>query len=443
MRIPPTPPKISDVLETRAKDWADLASDAAFQRVVKNCQARYYHWDKVRWIARNESVDPEMLWAWIKMNRMAGSRRLPLEGVHGRQLWYSLTEDVQHEQMMIDRNLSGAILTGEESPFDSGLRERFIHNAFQEEAIASSLLEGAATTRRDAKAMLRSGRKPKKRGERMVLNNYNAIQYVRDHREAPLTVDLLVELQEILTADTLDDKDQVGRFRLDSDNVVVEGPEGNVIHEPPQASELRARLLALCQFANDSTRSDHFVHPFIVACVLHYQIGFDHPFCDGNGRTARAIFYWQMLRSGYWLFEYLPISRLIYKSPSKYGRAFLYTETDDSDLTYFMLYKARVIAMARGDLSKFLANKQKEVRDARSWIAIDQLLNHRQREVIVRARSKVFMVTIASHQRMFDVSYGTAHKDLEVLAARGYLKRTKIGRRFEYWRGDRLDDVSP
>lgn len=46
------------------------------------------------------------------------------------------------------------------------------------------------------------------------------------------------------------------------------------------------------------------------------MIAYMHPFVDGNGRTARALFYWYMLKSGYWLTEYLSISRVIAKSKS-------------------------------------------------------------------------------------------------------------------------------
>jgi Fic family protein len=175
---------------------------------------------------------------------------------------------------------------------------------------------------------------------------------------------------------------------------------------------------------------------------LHYQIGYDHPFCDGNGRTARALFYWQMLRSGYWLFEYLPISRLIYKGPAKYGKSFLYVETDESDITYSLMYMAGIVTRARHDLKEFLSRKQREISDARSLLAKDLDLNHRQRDILIRAlRNPDRIFTIAEHQRVAKVAYGTANVDLQTLADRGYLQRFKSGNRYEYRRGDRLDEA--
>ena len=110
-----------------------------------------------------------------------------------------------------------------------------------------------------------------------------------------------------------------------------------IFHDPPPAEQLDERMAAMCDFANGKI-PNHFIHPVVRAIILHFWLAYDHPFVDGNGRTARALFYWLMLRNNYWLFEFISISQIIRKAPIKYGRAFLYTETDDNDLTYFILY---------------------------------------------------------------------------------------------------------
>ena len=58
------------------------------------------------------------------------------------------------------------------------------------------------------------------------------------------------------------------------------------------------------------------------------MLAFIHPFVDGNGRTARSLVYWYMMKKGYWLTEYLSISRIIYRNKAQYEKAFLYTEAD-------------------------------------------------------------------------------------------------------------------
>jgi Fic family protein len=63
-----------------------------------------------------------------------------------------------------------------------------------------------------------------------------------------------------------------------------------VFHTPPPAAELPARLEAMCDFANSKT-PDTFIHPVVRGIFLHFWLAYDHPFVDGNGRTARALFY--------------------------------------------------------------------------------------------------------------------------------------------------------
>ena len=82
------------------------------------------------------------------------------------------------------------------------------------------------------------------------------------------------------------------------------------------------------------------------------MIAYIHPFGDGNGRTARAIFYWSILRSGYWLFEYVSISKLIQEKRSDYDKAFIFTETDDFDLTYFIDFCLDSMISALAEVSK-------------------------------------------------------------------------------------------
>ncbi len=345
--------------------------------------------------------------------------------------------------MLIDQQLDGGLTTDDEAPPTATQREKFIIKALQEEAIASSMLEGAATTRHEAKQMLKTGRRPRNRGEQMVLNNYQAIQFIRERRNVDLSPEFLLELQRILTDKTLDKPDEVGRFRTDDDNIsVVNSRDNEVIHVPPPATSLSDRLKALCQFANQPPHAKEFIHPVIAACVLHFQLGFDHPFCDGNGRTARALFYWMMLRRGYWLFEYLPISRLIYRAPVKYARAFLYSETDDFDVTYFLMYKARIIEKARRELKEYLSHKHDQVVRARRLFTSDRRLNHRQQELILRvARSQDRIFTIAEHQNNHEIAYGTARKDLMQLTAWKYLKQTEVGNRFEFSARPKISDL--
>ncbi len=176
-----------------------------------------------------------------------------------------------------------------------------------------------------------------------------------------------------------------------------------------------------------------FIHPVIRAMVLHFWLAYDHPFVDGNGRTARALFYWSMLRSGYWLFEFVSISNIILRGPAKYERAFLETETDDNDLTYFLLYHARVLERAVEEMYAYSRRKMHEVRSISDGLRGMDGLNSRQRSLIIDAvKCPGESITVDSHRRMSGVVTQTARADLMDLVARGLMRMEKVGRAFEF-----------
>ena len=232
-----------------------------------------------------------------------------------------------------------------------------------EESITSSQLEGAHTTREVAKKMIQEGRDPRDRGERMILNNYRTMQHILDVKDGELTPKLVREIHRMVTDGTLSDPESAGRFRRPDQRITVSDTRGEDLHVPPPAEELPARMEQMCAFANGLT-PDKFIHPVIRSMILHFWLAYDHPFVDGNGRTARALFYWSMLKYGYGLFEFLSISRILLKAPAQYGRAFLHTETDDNDLTYFLIYHADVIRKAISELHEYIARRTSELVDA-------------------------------------------------------------------------------
>lgn len=437
----------------KSPDWTALTKDIQqlisksqtpeYEEMLRRCESGYWPWEKLRFIAVGQKLDPVAVWLRAKLSREPRYKTLPLDGEGRTPLRFNTPDALQHELMLIDQQLAGGLTSTEDTPPSGSQRERFIVSALQEEAIASSMLEGAITTRQEAKKMLSTGRRPHSRGEQMVLNNYQAIQFIRAHRNISLSPDFLLEVQKILTDKTLDTPEHVGRFRNAGDTItIVDDRDGEVMHTPPPAHELARRLERLCDFANRPAHGKDFIHPVISACVLHFQMGFDHPFCDGNGRTARAVFYWMMLRSGYWLFEYLPISRLIHRSPVKYARSFLFCETDNFDITYFLMYKAKVIELARQDLRKYIAQKQNQITQARQIFSSDTRLNHRQREIVLQAtRSPDRYFTIMEHQNKSGVSYATARKDFLQLEQWKYVKSVLIGKRFEFVAGQKISQM--
>ena len=50
-----------------------------------------------------------------------------------------------------------------------------------------------------------------------------------------------------------------------------------------------------------------------------------------------------MLQSGYWLAEFISISHILRKAPAQYGRAYLLSESDGGDTTYFLIHQLATI----------------------------------------------------------------------------------------------------
>lgn len=394
-----------------------------------------------RWLARRTGTSSR-IWhplagsALRRCGRYSSSRSLnrwptPIRDVEGRFFWYSLTDELQRALMVIDQQTGGRI--GSSVPgLSQDVQRTYLTSRLMEEAIAFGQIEGAATTRRDAKEMLRTGREPQTRGERMILNNYRTIARIRELQGEELSPALLLELQASLTEGTLSDLAEAGRFRRSTDdNVVVGGYTGEVFHVPPPSSELPAELEALCRFANEE--GEQFVHPVLKAVLLHFWLAYLHPFCDGNGRTARALFYLLALKHGYWLFEYVSISQVILRRRAQYERAFLYSEIDDSDVGYFATFHLHAVERALAEFWEYVERKAEEDRQLQSHVARYEDLNYRQRAVLSRAlKDPAARFTIQSHRSSHRIAYGTARSDLLGLVERGYLRQGRVGRAFAF-----------
>ena len=396
---------------------------------------RYVHWSKLKYMHPPDEISNEEWWLAIKFARGSVRHELPLIDKNDRPFSFSDSGYLNRMLHQVDRDAGGRI----ELPVDVvnlQSRNRYLVNSLIEEAITSSQLEGAATTRRVAKEMLRTGRSPQTRDERMIVNNYRAMEFLRELGEENLSERLLLELQGILTQATVEDEGIVGRFRRAEDEVlVVDSRDNEVLHVPPNAAQLEERLDGLFRFAN-TTNDTSFIHPVVKATLLHFMIGYEHPFVDGNGRTARALFYWAMARAGYWMTEYLSISTIIRKAPAQYARSYVFSETDDNDVTYFIDYNLRVILNAIKQLHDYLARKSGEISEVQRLLtgsAQRTLLNHRQIALLVSMRKYPDQLyTIHSHQTSHNVTYQTARTDLLKLTELGLLNMTRHGRSFTF-----------
>ena len=378
----------------------------------------------------------EEWWYAVRTARASMARPTPFIMTDGTRLTFNLPDRFLRLNEEITAQARGQV----ELPAEvatQGVRDRYLINSLYEEAITSSQMEGASTTRRDAKKMLREKKDPRTRSERMILNNFLALEFVRDHLGEELTPEFICGVHRIVTDGTLDEAEDAGRLqRQGEERIRIDGSEGDeqLLHVPPPAEELPERLQRLCDFANGvGEYASQYVPPLVRALVVHFMMGYDHYFVDGNGRTARVIAQWVMLREGFFLMDFVPVSRLLHEAPAQYARSFLEVEQDEGDLTYFLIWHAEVMCRAIRELHEYLARKSKEMGQMKHLLRRTEL-NNRQIGVIEEAlKDSAFTVTAAAHADRYRVTLQTAHVDLRGLEDGGYLMRVKRGRSFEWY----------
>lgn len=395
---------------------------------------RYLHWDEFRHRASSSQIlSIEERWAAIRMKRALQAQIIELSDPQGRPFTFSLTQrafEILHE---IDLHCGGSMGITEDDLLHDQTRDRYYISSLFEEALTSSQLEGAVVTRSEAREIIRQNRQPTSKHERMVVNNYLTLRLVADFKDENLTPELILRIHREITAGTMIHPEDEGRFRDLGDDVRIEDDEsGEIMHTPRPAGQLETSMQKLCHFANERGMNG-FLHPVLRSILLHFWIAYDHPFIDGNGRTARALFYWSMLRHGFWLAEFFSISHEILKAPKKYYRAFLYTETDENDLNYFLLHQLEVIKGSIAALKDYIRRKQDELASVKRFLGPEIGFNHRQVAILNHGLKHPYATyTVAEHQAAYGVSYQTAMNDLAGLENQGLLKKQKVSKAFVF-----------
>ncbi|HJT43064.1 MAG TPA: Fic family protein [Rhizomicrobium sp.] len=436
MKYPKRPPNAQEVVaSTLTKDAKRLAVLLAHSSAIDQ-QGRYLHWDELRFKKSPPGdLTHEEWWATTRLSRHSASQMIGLVDTNGARFSFCDPAPLKEILRDLDMNAGGA-LGSSETVLSTGEGKRYLARSLAEEPFQSSFIEGAATTRQIAKKLIFEGREPRTKDERMVLNNYRAMQFIKAHKDDDLTIPMLLELHKIVTDSTMDDPADSGRFRTTDDVRVVDDTTNEVLHQPPPVAKLDARLDRLMKFANRKYDSSNWIHPLVRAMILHFLLSYEHPFVDGNGRVARALFYWLALKEGYWLIEYVSISAVIAESKIQYGQAFLHTETDSADLTYFLIYHANILKTSLTRLAEFVERKRKEVRVLERRLGDRERpdsFNHRQSWLLNElARNRLSSITVPDHLKQHGVSYLTARKDLEALVDAGCLEKKRWGKTVVY-----------
>lgn len=433
-KAPEYRPEDSSILE---KGFINIASsDPSFKKIDEE----YLYWDKIKYL-EFEVLSKSAAWDVTKTKRFNLEKKVYIGSPFNPSKFnYNINEFLQQKLHYLDFNF-GAGLQKEQLLSDLD-KQQYLKNALMEESIFSSMIEGATTTRVKAKEMLRKNKKPRTKSEQMILNNYEAIQYISEHQNEPISMERMFEIHAIVTENTLNDE-HIGVLRTTNDVHVKNEITGEIVHTPPKFEELERLMDSFCNFFNENPK-ENFIHPIVKASILHFLVGYIHPFYDGNGRTARAIFYWYLLQNGYWLTEYLSISRVIMETKTQYEKAYIYTEIDDMDVTYFIHYQVKVLTKAFEDLKKYVAKKKKQQKDLTKFLKLPNI-NERQAQILSWVeKDSTRNFTVKEIENIFSVTNQTARNDLEELVKRGVLKKIAVDKKSSnYWKGDNFDTLLP
>jgi len=432
IKPPPKGEGFADILSrTTHEDFMKLMP---YHRVT-DPKGRYHHWDEFQYRVEKgtNAVD-----AWIvqKGARNAQIQHINYYDKQGMEAKINIIPSMHKACSLIDQQTSKAAFEAMISNLE-GIKY-LISELREEESISSSQLEGAATTTVVARAILAEQRKPRTEDERMILGNYRLMGSVWDNKKEDLSLELIRQLHSIGTRNINDEKYKPGQIR-DNDDVVICDYDGNIVHYPPLHSQLNNRLQAICDWANtrheDAVNSD-YMHPLIKACILHFMIGYEHPFNDGNGRTARALFYWYLFKCGYTAFKYISISRLLKEASTAYGKSYLYTESDDFDLTYFVDYQCQIICRATSNFTGHIKkiSFQRAEFDSLLWNGnLKSKLNDRQRTLLLVAIENIGKkFTVREVSENLSISDNTARSDLRALVDEGIFDTIENGKQTIY-----------
>ena len=419
-------PRWWEVMPKDPREWVTRGQSDEVRAAVAAADTRkgYLAWDQFRHRSAPLGWTPEALWGLVKLRRIVTPRALPeLLGKDGAPFHVVNSDPLLAALQRIDTRAALWRAPGpEEAGADRDASYRF--RAAIEEAFHSSAIEGAVTTRRVAKEMIESGRSPRTNSERMIVNNFRTIERLTDWAGEPLTPSLICAIQSSITEDTLDDPADSGRFRTGDDVIIRDAATLETVFVPPPALELPRRMQQLCTFANADDGPDEFLHPVVRSIAVHHQLAYDHPFADGNGRTARALFMWSILRRGYWWFRSMSVSRAIDKSRASYYDAYRYVQGDEGDVTYFVRQQVRCIEQEIDRLAEHLARLAEIADRAKRRSKVAANLNSRQLALLGHALNHDDAAyTFEGHRAHHAVTYPTAFQDLTAMEKAGLLSR--------------------
>ena len=372
-----------------------------------------------RYLSREEiayrlpvSIPIGQFWPVMEEARKKNAISLPLKAQNGLPFWFVINKTIEAQCDAV------AAIARRSFVFDE-LSEKTMEEATIDEAVWSSVIEGAFTSKAEAARIIQQNKSPSNKSEQMVKNNYQALMYVLEHLEDPITAQTLIDIARMVTCGASDET--VEGFRTIP--VYVTGREG-IVYPPPDAAQVPALVDDLLAFITDSE-----LHPLLKACIAHFYFVYVHPFTDGNGRTARALSYMMLLRTGYDFFRYFSISGLIAEERGRYYKAMRQVETSGNDMTYFIDYYSAMLSRSVDRMKEHLLGHVLTEKRMNALQATGRLNERQLKGARWLLEGKTAQVTVDAWKKKFRTATETARQDLLLLCEEGLLERKMEGRK--------------
>ncbi len=165
-------------------------------------------------------------------------------------------------------------------------------NMLVEWAYNSNAIEGNTLTMSETKVVLEGitigGKSIREHLE--VINHRDAILFLEElaHKDEPLCERNIKDLHRLVLKKI--DDENAGVYR--HENVIISGAK----HKPTEHFLVKEQMERMVTEYNEQWQN---FHPIERGALLHGEFVKIHPFVDGNGRTARLLLNFELMRSGY------------------------------------------------------------------------------------------------------------------------------------------------
>ena len=192
----------------------------------------------------------------------------------------------------------------------------FSASILEEEIISTSAIENI-DFKRDSVRKILQGSHPSDEAEKRIEGLKKGIEFIAD-RQNTITEDTIYRLYMMTIGNYLQETDRPKTGSYYRDDVVYIVGSSSIEHTGIDSRYVSSYMKELVNFINRSEEIDALVK----ACIIHFYIGYVHPWFDGNGRMARLLHMWYLIQQGYHATLFLPFSSFIEKNRKAYYRAF-------------------------------------------------------------------------------------------------------------------------